>query len=223
MSVFRRMRDITVATFNDALEQSQDPVRMIDQFLSSTRRDIAEAEKLQQQYSVHTRQMKLQMDQALAMQNKREEQALLALKAGEDHVAKLALQEKMLYEEKAQQYTELWGQSRESLQELEYQLEELRTEYQTVYSKRQYYVARMETLNLQRQMNERAGTYGGRNLPRMFDRLENKVADIEAETYSLRELRRSEAGYADSGQTNGSILDQELARLKQKLNNERKE
>lgn len=223
MSVFRRMRDITVATFNDALEQSQDPVRMIDQFLSSTRRDIAEAEKLQQQYSVHTRQMKLQMDQALAMQNKREEQALLALKAGEDHVAKLALQEKMLYEEKAQQYSELWEQSRESLRDLEYQLEELRTEYQTVYSKRQYYVARMETLNLQRQMNERAGTYGGRNLPRMFDRLENKVADIEAETYSLRELRRSEAGYADSRQTQGSILDQELARLKQKLNNERKE
>ncbi|MFB5763745.1 PspA/IM30 family protein [Paenibacillus medicaginis] len=223
MSVFRRMRDITVATFNEALEQSQDPVRMIDQFLSSTRRDIAEAEKLQQQYSVHTRQMKLQMDQALSMQNKREEQALLALKAGEDHVAKLALQEKMLYEEKAQQYTELWGQSRESLRELEYQLEELRTEYQTVYSKRQYYVARMETLNLQRQMNERAGTYGGRNLPRMFDRLDNRVADIEAETYSLRELRRSEAGYSDSRQSQGSVLDQELARLKQKLNNERKE
>ncbi|MDP4098381.1 PspA/IM30 family protein [Paenibacillus sp. P96] len=223
MSVFRRMRDITVATFNDALEQSQDPVRMIDQFLSATRRDIAEAEKLQQQYAIHTRQMKLQMEQALAMLNKREEQALLAVKAGEDHVAKLALQEKLLYEEKAQQYTELWEQSRESLQELEYQLEELRTEYQTVYSKRQYYVARMETLNLQRQMNDRAGTYGGRNIPRMFDRLENKVADIEAETYSLRELRRSEAGYTGGHTTKGSILDQELARLKQKLNDGRKE
>lgn len=223
MSIFRRMRDITVATFNDALEHSQDPVRMIDQFLFSTQRDIAEAEKLYGQYSAHTRQMKLQLDQALVMQNKREEQALLSLKAGEDHIARLALQEKMLYEEKIEQYSALWKQSMESLQELEYQLKELRTEYQTVYSKRQYYVARMETLNLQRQMNERAGTYGGRNLPRMFDRLENKVADIEAEAYSMRELRRSEAGYADRRLTENSVLERELEKLKQKLNIERKE
>ncbi|MDU5950034.1 MAG: PspA/IM30 family protein, partial [Paenibacillus macerans] len=46
MSVFRRVRDITVATLNERLEQSQDPVRLIDQFLIETRQEIAEAEKL---------------------------------------------------------------------------------------------------------------------------------------------------------------------------------
>ncbi|ADO58431.1 PspA/IM30 family protein [Paenibacillus polymyxa] len=222
MSVFRRMRDITVATFNEHLEQSQDPVQLIDQFLYNTRQEIAEAEKLQQQYAVHTRQMKQQLDHALSMQAKREEQALLALKADEEHVAKLALQEKMLYAEKEEQYRELWEQSRESLRELEQQLDTLKTEYQTVHSKRQYYAARVQTLRLQQQMNERAGTYGGRNVPRMFNRLEDRVADMEAETMSLRELRRGEE-YTTDAHSGGSLLEQEWARLKSKLNNSGKE
>lgn len=100
MSVFRRMRDITVANLNEHLEQSQDPVKLIDQFLVSTRQDIGEAEKLRHQYASHTRQMKQQADQAAGMVNKREEQASMALKAGEEHLAKLALQEKILHEEK---------------------------------------------------------------------------------------------------------------------------
>ncbi|ASR45993.1 PspA/IM30 family protein [Paenibacillus kribbensis] len=222
MSVFRRMRDITVATFNEHLEQSQDPVQLIDQFLYNTRQEIAEAEKLHQQYAVHTRQMKQQLDHALSMQAKREEQALLALKADEEHVAKLALQEKMLYAEKEEQYRELWEQSRESLRELEQQLDTLKTEYQTVHSKRQYYAARVQTLRLQQQMNERAGTYGGRNVPRMFNRLEDRVADMEAETQSLRDLRRGEE-HARDAHSGGSLLEQEWARLKSKLNNSGKE
>ena len=64
MSVFRRMRDITVANLNEHLEQSQDPVKLIDQFLVSTRQEIGEAEKLRHQYASHTRQMKQQADQA---------------------------------------------------------------------------------------------------------------------------------------------------------------
>lgn len=223
MSVFRRMRDITVATFNEHLEQSQDPIQLIDQFLYNTRQDIAEAEKLHQQYAVHTRQMKQQLDHAMSMQIKREEQALLALKADEEHVAKLALQEKMLYAEKEEQYRELWEQSRESLRELEQQLDTLKTEYQTVNSKRQYYAARVQTLRLQQQMNERAGTYGGRNVPRMFNRLEDRVADMEAETLSLRDLRRGEGSHTQDAQGGGSLLEQEWARLKSKLNNSGKE
>ncbi|WP_025686558.1 PspA/IM30 family protein [Paenibacillus maysiensis] len=222
MSVFRRMRDITVATFNEHLEQSQDPIQLIDQFLYNTRKDIAEAEKLHQQYAVHTRQMKQQLDHAVSMQIKREEQALLALKADEEHVAKLALQEKMLYAEKEEQYRELLEQSRESLCELEQQLDTLKTEYQMVNSKRQYYAARVQTLRLQQQMNERAGTYGGRNVPRMFNRLEDRVADMEAETLSLRDLRRGEGSQLNA-QGGGSLLEQEWARLKSKLNNSGKE
>ncbi|HEY4392051.1 MAG TPA: PspA/IM30 family protein [Paenibacillus sp.] len=214
MSVFRRVRDITLANLNEWLEESQDPVRLIDQFLIETRQEIAEAEKLHYQYAGHTKQLKQQVDQAKVMRDKREEQALLALKAEEEHLAKLALQEKMLYEEKIAQYADLYEQSRQSLQDLESQLNELKTEYQVVYSKRQYYFARMETLRLQQRMNQRMNGFGAQDVPKMFNRLEDRVSDMEWEARSLRELRKTGQDFVS--QTN-STLDDELSRLKQKL------
>lgn len=224
MSVFRRVRDITVATLNERLEQSQDPVRLIDQFLASTRDDIMEAEKLVQQYSSHTRQLKQQVDQASSMKDKREEQALLALKAGEDHLAKLALQEKIIYEEKLEQYGGLLDTTRQSLVELENQLNDLKMEYQTVYSKRQFYAARMETLRLQQRMNQRMEGLGGSDVPKMFNRLEDRISDWEYEARSLRDLRKMGQEYIEqASETVSSVLEREMARLKQKLDNSGKE
>lgn len=220
MSVFRRMRDITVANLNERLEQSQDPVKLIDQFLHSTREEIGEAERLYQQYASHTKQLQQQVNQATAMRNKREEQALLALKAGEDHLAKLALQEKIIHEEKLEQYSGLLETSQQSLFELESQLNELKMEYQTVYSKRQFYAARMESLRQQR-MNQRAGAYGGGDVPKMFGRLEDKMNDWELEAKSLSDLRRMGQEYAvQAGETVATVLEREMARLKEKLNND---
>ncbi|MCJ8014327.1 PspA/IM30 family protein [Paenibacillus sp. KQZ6P-2] len=225
MSVFRRVRDITAANLNERLEQSQDPVRLIDQFLATTRDDIVEAEKLVQQSTAHMRQLKQQADQAEMMKNKREEQALLALKAGEDNLAKLALQEKIIYEEKLEQYSELLNTTRNSMVDLENQLNELKMEYQTVYNKRQYYAARMETLRLQQRMNQRMEGYGsGQDVPKMFNRLEDRISDWEFEAQSLRDLRRMGQQYVDqASETVSGILEKELARLKQKLNNSGKE
>ncbi|SFS92438.1 PspA/IM30 family protein [Paenibacillus sp. 453mf] len=223
MGVFRRMRDITAATINEHLEQSQDPVKLIDQFLMDTRNEIGEVEKLHQQYSRHTRQLKQQVDEASAMIAKREEQALLALKAEEDHLAKLALQEKMLYEEKYKQYIGLYDQSRDALTELEEQLDNLKTEYQSVYSKRQYYYARMQTIQLQQRMNERSGQYGGRHVPGMFNRLEDRVSDLEYEARSLRDLRRGEQTRETSQYSVSDLLEREMAKLKKKLENGGKE
>lgn len=225
MSVFRRMRDITVANLNERLEQSQDPVKLIDQFLYTTREEISAAERLYQQYAAHTKQLHMQVSQATSMRDKREEQALLALKAGEDHLAKLALQEKIIHEEKLEQYSGLFEQSRQSLTELEEQLNELKLEYQTVYSKRQYYAARMETLRLQQRMNQRAGAYGnGGDVPKMFGRLEERMNDWELEAKSLHDLRRMGQEYAvQAGETVATVLEREMARLKEKLNKDGKE
>ncbi|AWB45945.1 phage shock protein A [Paenibacillus sp. CAA11] len=223
MGVFRRVRDITVANLNERLEQAQDPVRLIDQFLIETRQEITEAERLHHQCASHTRSLKNQVDHAKAMRDKREEQALLALKAEEEHLAKLALQEKMLYEEKLEQYEGLYLENLQSLQELELQISELKTEYQTVYSKRQYYYARMETLRLQQRMNQRSG-FGDRDVPKMFGRLEDRMSDMEWEARSLRDLRKAGSEFLNqAGSALQSTLEQEMARLRQKLDKRREE
>ncbi|MFD1886864.1 PspA/IM30 family protein [Paenibacillus wenxiniae] len=222
MNMFKRIRDITVATLNEKLEQSQDPVKLIDQFLLDTRHEIAEAEQLHHNISQHTRQLQHHVEKASAMREKREEQAMLALKAEEEELARMALQEKVMYEEKETQYNELLDKNREALNEIEYQLNTLKSEYQIVYSKREYYHARMETLRLQQQMNRRFGN-GMNNMP-SFNRLEDRISDWELEAKAMRDIRQGEDTYTTGSDPAKTIaLDAELERLRRKLDQQRRE
>lgn len=221
MSILRRMRDITVASLNERLEQAEDPVRLIDQYLASQREQIRESEKLHMQCLTHAQSMRNQYLTALETKEKRERQALLALKAGEDDIARIALQEKIQQEEKSEQYRALYEQSQQSILELADQIGQLKADYDEIAAKRSYYQARLESVRLQRQMNERLGASGATAAPRAFRRLEEQVSDMEWEARSLRDVRRAtqEALYS-AGSAVQSALENELARLKKSLEKE---
>jgi len=217
MSITRRVRDLTAATLNERLESAQDPLRVIDSFLWEMAKAIKETEALLRQCTAHTANVRAQYLQADAMVRTRENQAVLAVKAGEDAVARVALAEKALEEEKRDGYRELYEQSQRNVAELESRLEELKREYQEVYHKRQYYLARIETLRLQRQMNERTRQFGSQSA-NWFNRLEDRILDMELEARSLAEIR---GGYADrAAQRIGyeaDRIEEELEKLKKKL------
>ncbi|MUT68670.1 PspA/IM30 family protein [Paenibacillus sp. NEAU-GSW1] len=223
MSIVRRVRDITVATLNERLEKAEDPVKLIDQFLWSTREDIIQAERLYQQYAGHSNHLKVQWLQAEQQKEKREQQAITALKAGEEQLARIALMEKASSEERALQYRDLYEQSRQSTLDLEEQLREMRSEYQTVYDKREYYAARMESLRLQQKLNSRYASYGeqGGNPGSMFRRLEDRISDMEMEAKSFSDLRRMGREFAsEAGTTIQSVIEREMELLKRKLDKE---
>lgn len=217
MSVIRRVRDLTMATLNDRLEKSDDPVRVIDQFLWSTHQEIVQSEGLQRQYTAHLEHLKRQWKDAEQWAEKREQQAVTALKAGEEEVARLALADKVVHGERADNYRQLHQQTSDELNELDLLLQELRNEYRTVYDRRQFYVARMESLRLQQRLNARFGP-GNSDPSQMLRRIDDQLTDIEVETRSLRDLRRMGTESALSGNVlNQHTIEHELEKLKQKL------
>jgi phage shock protein A len=152
------------------------------------------------------------------MRQKREHQALLALKAGEEEMARLVLQEKLMHEEKAAQYKELYDRSRDHLVELEEQLGQLQADYREVADKRSYYMARLESVRLQQRMNEHLGGVGPQMGSRAFYRLDDRIADLEIEAKALRDVRRmgQEALYRVGG-TMRRAVEEELNLLRSKL------
>jgi phage shock protein A len=219
-SLLRRMKDISVATLNELLEQSEDPIRLIDKYLAAQREQIEEAERLYRQCLAHAQSLRHQYMNADEMRQKREQQALLALKAGEEETARLALHEKMHYEEKYERYKELYEQSRETIIELEEQIRQLKDDYREVVDKRGYYIARLETARLQQRMNERIG-FGPQLGQRAFDRLEERVSDLEMEARTLRDVRRmgAEPLYRAGGSFRPDV-ERELDALRKKLEDE---
>ncbi|MCR8643115.1 PspA/IM30 family protein [Paenibacillus sp. N1-5-1-14] len=221
MSIWKRMRDITVATLNERLEAAEDPVRMLDHYLAGMRDQLRQSERLHQQCAIHANSLRQQYLNALEIKEKRESQAILALKAGEDNMARIILQEKMQAEERCEQFKGLYEQSKESLTEMEEQIAELRVDYEEAASKRSYYIARMESARLQHRMNARMNTMGG-NMPRVYDRINEHVTDMELEARSMRDLRRmTQEGTYNSGYGQGHPgLEQELENLRNKLKGE---
>jgi phage shock protein A len=149
---------------------------------------------------------------------KREEQAHAALQANEEGVARLALQEKMLNEEKYEQYRELYEQGKSSILDLEHQLQQLKADVQEVLGKRQFYMARLESVRLQRRMNERMSSSSAYGSTRVFSRLEEKVMDLELETRSLRDVRGlGKEKWIQAGLEVKEAMEREMQHLKNKL------
>ncbi|MEK3720183.1 phage shock protein A (PspA) family protein [Paenibacillus sp. 1_12] len=224
MGLGKRFRDITVATFNEMLENSEDPVRLIDKYLNSQAEQIRDSERLLQQCLSHASGLRQQYMTAAQLMERREQQALMALKAGEDEVARIALQEKLQQEERSVQYKALYDQSKLGIVELESQLQQFKADYEEIASKRSYYIARLESLRLQQRMNERLRGMGGgigAEQPRMFDRLEERVSDMESAARALREVRSHGREVLQAvGTAASQALDQEMAKLKVKLQEE---
>jgi phage shock protein A len=229
MSIWNRMRDITVATFNERLDQAQDPVRMIDQYLSDLKNQLQESERLHNQCMQHASNVRQQYLTALDTKEKREKQAVVALKAGEEQLARIVLQEKLQAEEQSEQYRKIYEDTLKSISDLEVQLGQLRTDYNEVAGKRGYYLARMEAARLQQRMSDRMTGISGSAAPRLFDRLENFISDIEIQARTLREVRmedyhnRAGQGYNNYGSgvpSSQAAVDEELEQLRRKLNQE---
>jgi phage shock protein A len=85
----------------------------------------------------------------------------------------------------------------------------------------------MEAARLQQRMNERMGGFGAGayNAPRAFNRLEDRVSDMEMQAKTLRDVRRMSFGYGGGGASAGyspinPAVDAELAALRKKLERE---
>jgi phage shock protein A len=218
MSLIRRMRDITAATINERLERSEDPVRLIDQYLIAQREQLVQSERLYQQCVTHAATLRQQYLTALETKEKREQQALLALKAGEEQIARIVLQEKLQAEEKSDQYHDLYEHAKQSILDLDEELQQLKADYKEVADKRSYYLARMESARLQQRLNARMSGVGQHAAPRIFNRLEESVTDMEMQARSLRDVRRmSRENYYPVG---NPAVDAELEALRSKLNKE---
>ena len=218
MGLLKRMRDITLANLHERLDRMEDPVRYIDQCLAQLQKEIAKTQEIVRQSWQHALRLKREVEEAEKLAEKRQRQAEIALGAGEEDIARLALEEKLDAEHTVEKYRQLYEQNQMALLELEDQLKQLKEEYAELYEKRRYYAMRMETIKIRQHMNER---WRFRE-ERILERLEDRIAELELEAQSLQEIRRGlPSCRPGSFRSSDPLLESELEKLKKKLERER--
>ncbi|KAB7704776.1 PspA/IM30 family protein [Bacillus aerolatus] len=219
---FKRVRTYVGSELNAALEKAEDPVKMLDQFMREMEMDIRDAEMAVAKQIANEKMLKKKLDDAKSMVEKRQQQAVTALEAGNEDLARRALEDKKVYEGQAESMRTAHAQASQDASVLREKLGEMKQEYEEMRLKKDSLKARAESAKARTKMNRAMSSIGGDESRRGFERMEEKVLRYEAEAETSDDLRsstRSIDAELDALKTN-SAIDEELAALKKKLGKE---
>lgn len=218
MSIFRRLRDLTVASVNDALDSMEDPVVMLNQYMRDMEVEIGQVEVAVARQVALEKKFRQQWEEAVALVEKRDRQVKLALTEGEDELARRALADKKQYEGRAQEYETLYLSAAEAAGQMREKLAELKEEFYKMRAKKFTLMARAQVARTQKQVNSAVVGIGNQTAGRGFARMEEKVMRMEAEAQMSGQWRQSSMGLNNAlSELEKDDLDAELANIKASL------
>lgn len=214
---FKRMKTVVSSELNAMLEKAEDPVKMLDQFLRDMGDEIQEVETAVAKQIANEKILKRKADDAQAFVEKRRKQAGQAVDAGEDDLARRALQEKNEYESQAEMLDESWKKAKEDTEKLKVKLDEMKKEYHQMKLKKDSLKARAETAKTRTKLNRTMSSIGGDETRRGFERMEEKVLQYEAEADTTEDISYDSKTLDDEFAKLDNKVDDELAELKKTM------
>ncbi|WP_248930181.1 PspA/IM30 family protein [Paenibacillus hamazuiensis] len=225
MGIFKRLRDLTMASINDLLDKAEDPVKMLNQFLRDMEEDIQDAEVAVAKQIAVEKKFQQQVEELEEIVNKRQEQAMKALEQGNEDLARRALQDKKEHQQRYDEMKQQYDIAKTNADQLRGQLQEMKDEFSKMKLKKDTLVARAEAAKAQKQINQAMSGFGTDNAAKGFDRMSQKVLELEAEAEASKELRSSNRTLDDelSALDKNDGVEDELAALKAKINEKKQQ
>lgn len=184
--VFKRIRDITLATVHDGLDAMESPVSMLNQYLRDLEEEIEKAQEAVVKQIMIEKKFNENQNDAKHMSEKRMRQATLAVGAGEEELARRALHDKKRYAAKAEQYEEMGAEAHQKVLELKEQLKEMKEKYYQLRDRKIELISRANAAKTKKQMNTVLSKFDSESALKGFKRMEERIMEWETEA----EVRR---------------------------------
>ncbi len=218
MSIFKRLRDLTLSNVYALIEKAEDPIKMTDQYIRDMAADLEDAEKaVASQIAIEKRFKQLYEEQDALVKN-REEQAHIAAQAQNIDLARRALEEKKGAEAKRDEYKANYDQNKAAADNLRSKLDEMRKQLNELKNKRETLVARYNAAKAQTEINKAMNGFSADSATAGMKRMEDKMLQMEAQAEASNEMSSKGKSLDDEIQalgTNKEVEDELSALMKQ--------
>lgn len=194
MAIFSRLGTLLKSNVNDAISKAEDPEKMLTQMLLDMQQQMVEAKKQVAVAIADEKRLQKQFEQEKQLAVEWEKKAMLAVKAGNDDLAKQALMRKTEHEKLALGYEQQWQAQKAAVDQLKTALQGLNSKIEEAKRKKNLLVARAKRAEAQKTIAE---TMDGISSTSAFDtmsRMEEKINKAEAEAQATYELAQTTSG-----------------------------
>ena len=221
MSFFKRLATVIKSNLNDLINKAEDPEKMLDQILVEMREQLIEAKKQVAVAIADEKKLQKQFNGAQAQADEWEKKAMLAVRAGDDELAKEALRLKKEQQGLADQWREQWERQAHAVAQLKQALRALSNKIEEATRKKGVLVARKRRAEAMRSIENTMSGLSDTSAFDAFSRMEERIAQSEAEAEAATEMNREMSGDILKDRfaalENDAGADMELVALKKKM------
>lgn len=221
MSIFKRLRDLTMSNINAIIDKAEDPIKMTDQYIRDMTEDLEDAEKAVAAQIAIEKRFKALYEEQEALVEKRMQQAHTAAQAQNVDLARRALEEKKSAEAKRDEYKVSYEQNKLAADNLRSKLEEMRKQLTAMKNKRETLVARYNAAKAQTEINKAMSGFGSDTASAGLKRMEEKMLQMEARAEASNEMSTQEKSLDEEFESLGKdkVVEDELAALMKQYEN----
>jgi phage shock protein A len=221
MGIFARLATLIKSNLNDLISRSEDPEKMLNQVVIDMQNQLIEAKKQVAVSIADEKRLAKQAEQEAANAAEWERRAMLAIKAGDDALAKEALNRKKEHDQLATSYKDQWQKQKQAVDQLKTALRLLNNKIEEAKRKKNVLIARKKRAEAQKAIQETMSGLNNASAFETFDRMANKIDQIEAEAEAAGEIAEQYTGDTLAhrfGQLEATAgADDELLALKRKM------
>jgi len=189
MGIFSRLKTMISSNVNDLISKAEKPEKMLNQLIIDMQAQLLESKKAVALAIADEKKLERELANQETQAQDWERKAMLAVRAGKDDLAKEALLRKQEYDNASSEYRKQWESQKASVDKLKESLRELQNKIEEAQRKKNLLIARAKRAEAQQKIqNTISSVDGNRSAFDAFDRMAQKVDQMEAQAEAAKEL-----------------------------------
>ena len=194
MSFFQRIKLILSSNLNSIISKAEDPEKILEQLIVEMREQFGEAKKQVAATIADEKRLERQYNDEAAKSQEWEKKAMLAIRAGNDDLARKALLRKQEHDTTAAGFKTQWDAQKDATEKLKQALHQLNDKIEEARRKKDLLIARSKRAEAQKQIHNTMSGLTDNGAFDTFDRMAAKVEQKEAEGLAAIELTHELSG-----------------------------